>query len=300
MEKGRGWWLLLAGWLLGACRPAPLPPPTSLLAPTSPAVQPTPTAVLPIPTSTAINTVEATTSPSTPTATPEPDSGWQTLRPGLERRTLRLPLSPDRPDTMLYLLRLEPDRYRFEIGYRPGEPQSLAQWQAETGALLVVNGGFFTEAFVATGLIVIEGQASGASYEGFGGMLTITEDGPELRSLAERPYASNEPLMFALQSFPLLVKPGGELGFPEEDGQSARRTVVAQDGDGRLLFIVTSAVTLHQLSRFLVTSDLGLDVALNLDGGPSSGLLLAGPEAGTAALLPVPAVILVYPTSDNQ
>jgi len=278
IEKGRIWWLLLAGWLLVACQSTPLPLPTPLLVPTLPAAQPTPTVALLIPSAT--NTVEAATSPPTPTptATPEPDSGWETLRLGLERRTLRL----------------QPDQYRFEIGYQPGEPQSLAQWQAETGALLVVNGGFFTEAFVATGLIVMEGKASGDSYEGFGGMFAVTEDGPELRSLAERPYSPNEPLTYALQSFPLLVKPGGELGFPEEDSQYARRTVVGQDRNGRLLFIVTSSITLHQLSRFLVTSDLDLDVALNLDGGPSSGLLLAESEEGTAALLPLPAVILVF------
>jgi len=53
--------------------------------------------------------------------------------------------------------------------------------------------------------------------------------------------------------------------------------------------------TLHQLSAYLVQSDLDLEIALNLDGGPSSGLLLSDPPSGEPALVPLPVVILVFP-----
>jgi hypothetical protein len=49
------------------------------------------------------------------------------------------------------------------------------------------------------------------------------------------------------------------------------------------------------LSAYLIQSDLELDIALNLDGGPSSGLLLADPPQGETALLPLPVVILIFP-----
>jgi hypothetical protein len=49
------------------------------------------------------------------------------------------------------------------------------------------------------------------------------------------------------------------------------------------------------LSAYLILSDLELDIALNLDGGPSSGLLLADPPQGETALLPLPVVILIFP-----
>ena len=81
----------------------------------------------------------------------------------------------------------------------------------------------------------------------------------------------------------------------------ARRTVVAQDRAGRILFFVANrgTFTLHGLSRYLVESDLELDVALNLDGGPSSGLLLAGegddPRIHLAAFALLPVVIAAYP-----
>lgn len=200
-------------------------------------------------------------------------------------------------DESLYLLRLEPEQFRFEIAYQPGAPKGLLEWQAETGALIVVNGGFFTEANEATGLTIINGQASGIGYADFGGMLAVTDAGPEIHWLVERPYTPDEPLQYALQSFPMLIKPGGVLGYPDEDGSPARRTVIGMDGNGRFLIILSrrSSFTLHQLSAWLTTSDLGLDVALNLDGGTSSGLILATPREELLPFVLLPAVITIYP-----
>lgn len=250
--------------------------------------------------------VAPTASPApTPTLAPTPipaDSGWETIRPGMEKRILNL--VDDESGRWLEnvtVVRLAPDAFRFGVAYRPGAPHSLEAWQAQTGSLLVVNGGFYTEAYVATGLIISDGVASGVSYQGFGGMFAVTEDGPVVRSLRETPYDPAEPLRAALQSFPLLLAPGGRPAFPEEDGQQARRTVVAQDESGRLLFLVANRghFTLHRLSRFMESSDLDVDVALNLDGGPSSGLFVAPTAAGDAPLhipsySPLPAVITVH------
>jgi uncharacterized protein YigE (DUF2233 family) len=237
-----------------------------------------------------------------PTATLPPlDSGWQLLQPGLEQRILNVIDEQRVWQETVTVLRLDPAFFRFDVAYRPREPLQLPQWQAETGALLVVNGGFYTEEYLATGLVVREGVASGISYEGFGGMFAVTEQGPEVRSLVSSPYDPAESLLAALQSFPLLLRPGGEVGFPEEDGRRARRTVVAQDRVGRILFLVANrgSFTLHGLSTYLAASDLELDVALNLDGGPSSGLILAGEGEEPALYLPafalLPAVIAVHP-----
>jgi hypothetical protein len=219
------------------------------------------------------------------------------LRPGLERRTINLQTAENQGRESLYILRVDPANFRFDVGYHPGQPQSLEQWQNETDALLVVNGGFFTEENIATGAIVAAGQASGSSYQGFGGMLSITADGPALRWLPQQPYDPAEALLAGLQSFPMLVTPGGQIGYPDEDGQRARRTVIAQDSEGRMLFIlaINGSFTLHQMSRFLAESDMFIDRALNLDGGTSTGLLLAEPAEGISAFGLLPVVILVYP-----
>jgi uncharacterized protein YigE (DUF2233 family) len=251
---------------------------------------PTPTLIVPRTLSTPV------LSPPAVSPTIVPDTGWELLRPGLERRVVTLFTGQGQPLETIYLLRLEPAYFQFGVAYRPGLPHSLAQWQADTGALIVVNAGYFTESYIHTGRIVSEGVATGQSYGDFAGMLAVTAVGPELRWLRQQPYDPAEPLLAAVQSFPLLVKPGGELGFPDEDHRFSRRTVVGQDGHGRILFLIApwGRLSLHQLSRYLVESDLDLQIALNLDGGTSTGLLLAEPAEGFPAFVPLPAVITVH------
>ena len=249
------------------------------------------------PSATPILPVVPTTISPTVSPTPlVPDTGWEAARPGLERRVIRFFDMDGRLAEHLYILRFDPALYEFQVGYRPGEPLSLQDWQAETGALAVINGGFFTEDFTATGLVVVDGQASGTSYGEFAGMFAVTAVGPEVRWLGARPYDPNEPLQYALQSFPMLVKPGGAAGYMEAGGEAARRTVIGQDGDGRILVILAprGRFTLTRLSQTLAASDLNLDTALNLDGGASTGLILTDPPASIPAYTLLPAVILVY------
>ena len=200
----------------------------------------------------------------------------------------------------LYMWRLDQSLFRLDVHYQE-TPQSLEDWQEETNALLVVNGGFYSvenERYFPNGLTIVDGQTTGSSYDSFGGMLAIGQASAELRSLSETPYDPSEPLLAGLQSFPVLVKPGGVLGFPVEfeDNLKARRTVIAQDREGRILFIVTPRghFTLHQLSLYLTLSDLNLNIALNLDGGPSTGILVANPREIIPSQTLLPFVILVY------
>ncbi len=249
----------------------------------------------PLPTATAIPTLTAIPNP---TSTPGP-SDWAQLQLGLERRTLAITKDGQHLES-LYLLRLEPEYFQFRVAYDP-QGLTLDAWQAQTGALVVVNGGYYRqeeEIYFPNGLTVIDGLQMGSSYGDFGGMFAVNAAGPELRWLALQPFDPDEPLLAALQSFPILVKPGGELGFPAEyeDQISARRTVIAQDKFGRILLIVAPQgnLTLHQLSAYLTGADLEIDIAINLDGGPSSGILLADPVERIPAISPLPIVITVH------
>lgn len=225
-----------------------------------------------------------------------PDSGWQPLALGLERRIIRNQLDGTAAQEKFYLLRIDPEYFEFDVGYQPGESQRLSDWLAGSEAIIVVNGGYFTNNNLATGLVISNGVVHGTSYQGFGGMLAVTADGPELRSLVEKPYTFQEGIVAGLQSFPMLVLPGNQLAYTEEDDLAARRTVIAQDNRGRFLFILatTGTYTLHKLAQFLVFSDLDLEIALNLDGGSSTGLLLADPVDGVAPFTLLPVVIRIY------
>jgi hypothetical protein len=236
-----------------------------------------------------------------PTLESIPDTGWSLLQPGLERRSIDLYDEQNQQVEALYLLRLDPNRFRLDVAYHE-TPQNLEDWQKETNALVVVNGGYFRtedEKYIPNGLTVVNGVPLGSSYGPFAGMLAVSDYGTELRWLADRPYNPYEQLRAALQSFPVLVKPGGVLGFPAEyeDNLKARRTIIGQDRNGQILFLVAprGSFTLHQLSVYLTESDLNLNIALNLDGGPSSGIWLAQPREIIPSQTLLPIVILVYP-----
>lgn len=281
--------MIFAGWILAGC--GWIPGPSVRIDTQSPAAKTTPSGQTPITYPTAM----ASWNPSSV------DSGWESIRRGLERRKITLQDAALNPLEELLILRIDPDWFSLDAAYDP-EGKGLEEWQSATGAEVVVNGGYFrreNETFLPAGLMVVGGKAIGSSYGSFAGMLAIRSTGPELRWLKTKPYDPQEPLTAALQSFPILIKPGGQIGFPEEseDNIQARRTVVAQDSSGKMVFLVSSLgyFTLRQLSVYLFDSDLGLDIAMNLDGGPSSGMLVNDPREIIPAQTLLPIVVTVFP-----
>jgi phosphodiester glycosidase len=263
--------------------------PAEIVAPSIPIQdQPTPVPYTPVP-----------PVPSAPVAVPE--TGWSVLQPGLERRVIEIYDNQNAHVESLHIWRIDQKYFRLDVAHQ-STPRTLEAWQQETNAAIVLNGGYYSianERYFPDGLTIVNGQAHGRSFNGFGGMLAIQEQRAELRWLVEQPYTPYERLYAALQSFPMLVKPGGALGFgaERENHVGARRTVIAQDKNGRILLMVAPQgyFTLHQLSLYLTDSDLDLDIAINLDGGGSTGILVANPRELIAPTRPIPFVILVYP-----
>lgn len=198
------------------------------------------------------------------------------------------------------MVRLDPTAIKVRVAYAPDRPLMLRGWVAQQRPLAAINGGFFAEGYHSTALVISDGTAHESSYEGFGGMLAVSPEGTiSLRALADEPYNPNEALAQAVQSFPMLVQPGGRPAQIDDSGERARRSAVAQDHAGHLLLIAcpTSRFTLTDLATWLANSDLEIDRALNLDGGSSTGLYLSD---GTHDLLidsfgPLPTVILIEP-----
>ncbi|MBL7063696.1 MAG: phosphodiester glycosidase family protein [Anaerolineae bacterium] len=250
--------------------------------------------------------VIATVTAPPPTATPAPTHtpappyvGWEQVEHGLELRRLRV--STEAGVERLTLVRLDPAVFRFRVVYIPRLPRTVGEWGRSDS--LVVNAGFFTPEHRTIGLLIREGRVYGSPFddpdEKSPGLFAVTTDGrTEIRSLQEQPYQIGEPLWQAVESFPLLVRPGSTFGFaPDVFGDSpGRRTVVAQDRDGRILFVVASQghFSLYELATFLIESDLDLEVALNLDGGRSTGLWLQMGDTRVEidSLVPVPSVIV--------
>jgi uncharacterized protein YigE (DUF2233 family) len=255
--------------------------------------------IAPRPVSTLFPTL-AQTEPPAPSSAPAADDEWVAGAHGIELRHMRLARKPGQAATPLLVARIDPAQVRLRVAYEPQRPRSIRRWFSDEQSLLAVNGGFFTEQYRSTALVISDGVASGTSYAGFGGMLAVAPDGGvALRALRDQPYDSDEPLAQAMQSFPMLVFPGGAPADFQDNGGRARRTALALDRAGHLLVIVcpSSALTLRELADWLLQSDLDIDRALNLDGGPSTGMILAdgSADAQIDSLGPLPLVLLAQP-----
>lgn len=229
--------------------------------------------------------------------------GWLDIAPGVAYREEAIRPSAG-PSLMMQMVRFDPAQVSFRVHYRSADPLQLTGWQAQLdGALAFINASFFDEDNRALGLLVSDGQAQGQSFVGFGGMFQVDAGGvAHVRSLVQEPY---RPAAFqqVVQGFPMLVEPGG---VPASTGNGfdtpARRTAIAQDKSGRIYFFSTGPgeMSLRALQNWLLTTDLNLDVAVNLDGGQSSLLFLRLPGRDplrVPGLNKVPVVLAVYPRS---
>ncbi|GAC1507708.1 MAG: phosphodiester glycosidase family protein [Ktedonobacteraceae bacterium] len=226
---------------------------------------------------------------------------WTQARAGVATRYEHWKSAGNNEDTVT-IVRFDPHSIHLSIGYQPDKPLNLSSWMKQTGAMASLNGGYFDEHNQATGLVISNGNVTGASYVGYGGMLAVdTQGNISLRSLHDQPYNPDaEQLRQATQSTPMLIINGQRTHF-SADASSKRRTVVAMDRHGRLLFIISpsQSFSLDELADLLVDhgsdSDLGLQTALNLDGGSSTGLYLnaGGQRVTIDPITPLPLVISI-------
>ncbi|MEM8532336.1 MAG: phosphodiester glycosidase family protein [Chloroflexota bacterium] len=205
-----------------------------------------------------------------------PDTGWFTGSNSIEIRHVQIDIGEDLPSGRITIVRFDPTMVKIRALYDPENPRLLRDWFNEANPLIAVNGGFFTEEYRSTALVISDGVASGESYENFGGMLAVAPDGTvSIRSLSQQPYNPNEPLAQAMQSFPMLIQPGGT-PTDVDNTDRAQRTVVAQDRNGHIVFVISPdrLFTLSGMAHWLAESDLEIDSALNLDGGSSTGIIV--------------------------
>ena len=171
--------------------------------------------------------------------------------------------------------------------------------------LAAVNGGFFDPELGASGLLISEGVTLARERPGGGsGVLVIAQGLARLQARGARlpPEAD-----FAVQCGPRLIEADGSVGIRSDDGQRAARTAACIRHGGHELDLIVAASKKHlgggpgllQLARWLAEplapgEPSGCEAALNLDGGPSTGIVVArAPDLLREPLGPVPFALVV-------
>jgi uncharacterized protein YigE (DUF2233 family) len=182
----------------------------------------------------------------------------------------------------VWLTTFSADRHALRVidNTSPGQPYRYADLSLAMrgeGCVAGCNGGFFERSpFVPSGYLISDGRASGvfkpASW--LNGMLVVRKGVPALEAIYGFKPGDAEVTQL-LQSGPWLVRAGAA----EKDNNNtlqAPRTFVGTDGNGVWFLGVTDDCTLQELADFLMSEKIRKVVkvreALNLDGGPSTGL----------------------------
>jgi uncharacterized protein YigE (DUF2233 family) len=147
--------------------------------------------------------------------------------------------------------------------------------------VFVINGGFFErdrrDRLSPSGLLIIDGKAVGEEHQRAGsGVLYTTEDGVAIAY--RKNFRDRSRVRHAVQVGPLLVDPGGVKGIYKNDLERHNRSAICLRGTSFTAFAVEGGISLFQFADLLSMpidgGGFGCDIAINLDGGPSTQAVL--------------------------
>ncbi|HOX06757.1 MAG TPA: phosphodiester glycosidase family protein [Planctomycetota bacterium] len=219
------------------------------------------------------------------------DSGWKELEPGLELREEELDWKRQEADQAALVnlriaaVRLDAKLFALRVVMNPvKDGRNLADVAKAEKAVAASNGAYFGTKDEPVTLLVSGGKALTRLNKNLprGGVFTLDEKGRAAVVPVADFKSPRDGLDFVVQNSPLLVA-GGKVIFKDPQPARHRRTAIGVDADGRtVLAVCGSAVTLDEWAAVLTSradGGLGLTSALNLDGGPSTGLAVEHEKA---------------------
>jgi hypothetical protein len=203
------------------------------------------------------------------------------------------------------VLRVDFDQRRFDLRLeeqRARKGNRAADFLETKEDVFVINGGFFEKApndvLSPSGLLIMEGLVVAEEHPRAGSGI-LYSDGSRVGIAPRKSLTERSTLREALQVGPLLVDPGGAKGVYKDDVERHNRGAICLRGDVFSAVVVEGGLSLFQfadlLSRPAKNGGFACEVAINLDGGPSTqALLRAGKdERDVAGGSPVQNAIVV-------
>jgi uncharacterized protein YigE (DUF2233 family) len=213
---------------------------------------------------------------------------WKVLQPGLEYRRL---------EERAHFFRIDPEKFRIDL-LLASDYQMAAltaeRFRQRSGALLVVNGGFFDEAFRSLGLLQRKGETVNPIRNATWGVFLLKGDRGREPAVIHRNEWKPEGVVTAIQVGPRLIVDGKIPPFKESAPH--RRSAIGITKDGWVEIAVSEgALTLQEWARELQTDCVQ---ALNLDGGGSTQLSVSLPpdfSVQVGGMTGVPNALAVFP-----
>lgn len=229
----------------------------------------------------------------------QPKATPQALPSGFERREVAY--ADGRQVTWIVVL-LKKDGWSWSLANDPSKPKAVSAWRELLKANLVINGSYFNEDYHPSGYYQEPNSSSSKPWpdlaaqkkpDSYSGLLKIRDGKLDILHLTEKPQTKPAKDEQALLTYPTLLANGQAL-VKEDSKKYARRTILAQDAEGTAYLLITEsgALSLYEASQWLANQPEKLQIAINLDGGPSTGLSYQKDDSGfEIPSVPVPNVI---------
>ena len=147
--------------------------------------------------------------------------------------------------------------------------------------VFAINGGYFERgadrALSPSGLLIVDGRTEARQHERAGsGVIYANAKGVGIAY--RKDFRELSGVEQAVQAGPILVDPGGIKGIYKNVGGRFNRSAICLRGESFTAFVVEGGISLFQLADLLslpiAEGGFGCDVAINLDGGPSTQAIL--------------------------
>ncbi|MFH1059720.1 MAG: phosphodiester glycosidase family protein [Pseudomonadota bacterium] len=214
------------------------------------------------------------------------EPAWRELRPGLDLAFLSAETSVRAGSDRLAILRVDPERFRFRIlaAAEGQDGYTASEWRKRTKALAVFNAGQFTAERTYLGLLIQDGRRRGNQVAHLEALFLAEPEDPLLprARVLDLHYTVFDPVggpyRQAAQSLMFLDR-FGQIRVRRSQ-KVAHRTLVAEDGQGRIWVMVTEGKhTLWELAKVIAETNLGLREVMCMDGGAEAQLDLQAGDA---------------------
>ena len=223
---------------------------------------------------------------------------WREGGAGFAYVRARLPIA-DEPDPIaVHLVRFDPARFALVVVQARDLGRAGAgadDFRRAAKGVAAVNGGYFDPQLRPLGLLVSGGRELSRLRHVDQGVFSIADGRADLSHV--RQWQPPPHLDFAVECGPRLIVDGKPLTF--KPGR-ARRVAIGRDAAGQVVLAVAEGlVSLSEFTELLArkasAGGVGLQVALNLDGGSSSMLDIdrAGLRAHVHSAVDVPVGLAV-------
>ncbi len=215
---------------------------------------------------------------------------WHQVQDGLSYANILVD-AQDGSRKEFFLVKVDPHLFEFKIYNNTDQKKakSLQQIHQEQSSVLTFNGAFFDTDFKAMGLLqdstaLSHGQGSSGLMNGIF-QVSNTASNP-LAQVHSTQNVPGDKQSFMIQNGPVLLDNDGSIPLGVDTGKLAARTVIGVDRDGNVILIVlhqslinsNNTLSLYSLAHLLKEDpqfgQLGLHSVLNLDGGPSTGVVV--------------------------